>query len=215
MSWADINLDRADWIIPGQTTKNKDPITVALVPEAVAILRSRKPEKAATFVFPGTGKSGHIENPSHAWDRLLDRDEAMQLAARINEAGETFHLNFEDPEMPHYDDLTTSLQKAREMAAKLNIDTTGARLVNIRPHDLRRTLGSWQAAAGASLPIIGKSLGHSSYGATLIYSRLNLDPVRASVNAATRAMLVAGGLVNEAKVTQIAAAKQKRKRGSA
>src|SRR5262249_61953361 len=54
-----------------------------------------------------------------------------------------------------------------------------AKLSDLRLHDLRRTLGSWQAATGASLPIIGKSLGHSSIQATQIYARLDLDPVRA------------------------------------
>jgi integrase len=58
-------------------------------------------------------------------------------------------------------------------------------------HDLRRTLGSWQAAAGASLPIIGKSLGHKSLRATQVYARLNLDPVRTSVNQAVSAMVLA------------------------
>jgi integrase len=67
-----------------------------------------------------------------------------------------------------------------------------AGITNLRQHDLRRTLGSWQAGLGASLPIIGKSLGHSSLAATAIYSQLNLDPVRESVNAATQAMLAAG-----------------------
>ncbi len=69
-----------------------------------------------------------------------------------------------------------------------------AGLQDLRLHDLRRTLGSWQAATGASLPIIGKSLGHKSLAATQIYARLNLDPVRAAVNLATDAMLLAGGL---------------------
>lgn len=63
---------------------------------------------------------------------------------------------------------------------------------NLRIHDLRRTLGSWQARAGASLTIIGKSLGHKSQQATAIYSRLDLDPVRASVEQATAAMIEAG-----------------------
>ena len=67
-----------------------------------------------------------------------------------------------------------------------------AGLPDLRLHDLRRTLGSWQAATGASLPIIGKSLGHKSLAATQIYARLDLDPVRASVNKATDAMLLAG-----------------------
>jgi integrase len=67
-----------------------------------------------------------------------------------------------------------------------------AGLADLRIHDLRRTLGSWQAASGASLPIIGKSLGHKSPSATAIYARMNLDPVRASVNIAVAAMLAAG-----------------------
>ena len=64
-------------------------------------------------------------------------------------------------------------------------------LADLRIHDLRRTLGSWQAAAGTSLPIIGRSLGHTDLASTQIYSRLDLDPVRASVEAATTALVAA------------------------
>lgn len=71
---------------------------------------------------------------------------------------------------------------------------------NLRIHDLRRSLGSWQAITGASLVIIGKSLGHKSADATMIYARLNTDPVRASVSAATSAMLEAAGVKNTAEV---------------
>ena len=67
-----------------------------------------------------------------------------------------------------------------------------AKITDLRIHDLRRTLGSWQAATGASLPIIGKSLGHSTPQATQVYARLELDPVRESVMTATRAMIAAG-----------------------
>ena len=69
---------------------------------------------------------------------------------------------------------------------------TAAGLSDVRPHDLRRTLGSWQAIGGASLPIIGRSLGHSQPATTQVYARLQLDPVRASVTAATDAILAAG-----------------------
>jgi integrase len=80
-----------------------------------------------------------------------------------------------------------------------------AGIVDLRLHDLRRTMGSWQAATGASLPIIGKSLGHRNVSTTAIYARLNIDPVRASVNKATDAMLAAGGVVPVAvaKVDQV------------
>jgi integrase len=63
-----------------------------------------------------------------------------------------------------------------------------AKVADLRIHDLRRTLGSYQAIAGFSLPIIGASLGHKSVEATKIYSRLTLDPVRQSVMTATRAI---------------------------
>lgn len=66
-----------------------------------------------------------------------------------------------------------------------------AQLKDLRMHDLRRTLGSWQAASGSSLLVIGKSLGHKSQSTTAIYSQLNLDPVKVSVDAATAAMLAA------------------------
>jgi hypothetical protein len=45
--------------------------------------------------------------------------------------------------------------------------------------------------AGASLSVIGKSLGHKSQATTAIYARLNLDPVKASVASATAAMVAA------------------------
>lgn len=64
-----------------------------------------------------------------------------------------------------------------------------AGIEGVRIHDLRRTFGSWQAITGASLPIIGKSLNHKSQSATAIYSRLDLDPVRASMEKAVQAML--------------------------
>jgi integrase len=63
-----------------------------------------------------------------------------------------------------------------------------ANISNLRLHDIRRTLGSYQAIGGSSLPIIGKSLGHKTHQATQIYSRMNLDPVRDSLNKAVGLM---------------------------
>ena len=56
-------------------------------------------------------------------------------------------------------------------------------------HDLRRTLGSWLVAAGASLPLIGKALNHSQPATTAIYARLELDPVRAALEGNAQKML--------------------------
>lgn len=151
MAWRDISLDRAEWRIP--MTKNGMPQTVMLSPEAMEILLSRKDaaEESAQFVFPGSGKRGHLAEPKKGWQRVLKRS---------------------------------------------GID-------DLRIHDLRRTLGSWQAKTGASLAIIGKSLNHKNQNTTAIYARLDLDPVRNSVNTATSAMMAAAGLKDEAQVVAI------------
>lgn len=104
------------------------------------------------WVFPGTGKTGHLVTPRKAWLEVLE-------AAGLDE--------------------------------------------DLRIHDLRRTLGSWQARAGASLQVIGKSLGHKSQQATAIYSRLDLDPVRASVEGAVRDLMEAGKQPTGAKVVPL------------
>ncbi|MCP4537306.1 MAG: tyrosine-type recombinase/integrase [Chloroflexi bacterium] len=79
-----------------------------------------------------------------------------------------------------------------------------AEITDLRMHDLRRSLGSWMAAQGASLTVIGKGLGHKNTSTTAIYSRLNIDPVRTAMEAATSAMIEASGAVADvSKVTPI------------
>jgi integrase len=74
-----------------------------------------------------------------------------------------------------------------------------ANISNLRIHDLRRTMGSWQAKTGASLTVIGKSLNHKSTQTTAIYARLDMDPVRDSMNTAADAILKAGGIQDRRK----------------
>jgi hypothetical protein len=52
------------------------------------------------------------------------------------------------------------------------------------------------AGQNTSLPIIGRALGHKTAVATMVYSRLSLDPIREAVDRATSAMLIAGGRTN-------------------
>lgn len=84
-----------------------------------------------------------------------------------------------------------------------------AGLTDLRIHDLRRTLGSWQARTGASLVLIGKSLNHKTQQATAIYARLDLDPVRQSVERATSAMFEAAKLKEPARVAPIGTKKRR------
>ena len=163
MHWRELDLSAGVWRIP--RTKNDEPQSVTLCPEAGAILEARKEATGGGFVFPGTGRTGHIVEPKKAVQRVMAR------------AG-----------IPYGRDVPNG----------------------VTLHDLRRTLGSWQARTGASLAIIGKSLNHKSPQATAIYARLDLDPVRQSVNTATSAMLEAAGLKDAADVVTLP-----KKRGAA
>ncbi len=73
------------------------------------------------------------------------------------------------------------------MGWKRILDRAGIK--DLRLHDLRRTLGSWQAATGANSFMIGRTLCHKSTQSTAVYARLNIDLVRDSVEKATQAML--------------------------
>jgi integrase len=164
MRWEEISWKTEAWRIP--ETKSGEPVTVPLSPRALAILENRKSSSDCEWVFPGPGATGHLVEPKTAWKRILKNAAAIQLKNWLHANPGKNAANF-----------------AKEFPAGVFQD--------LRIHDLRRTLGSWQAATGASLPIIGKSLGHKSLGATQVYARLNLDPVRASVNKATDALMLA------------------------
>lgn len=101
---------------------------------------------------------------------LLERQKAAN-SVYVFPSDKGSHLHFKDP------------KKAWARILKR------AGIEDLRLHDLRRTLGSYQAITGANLAIIGKSLGHKTFKATEVYARVNLDPVRASVEKATNAML--------------------------
>jgi integrase len=140
MRFEHVNLDRAEWTIPGEQTKNGEPITLPLIPAAVEIVKRRREQTRGNYLFAGR-HGGHVQDANKPWQRIIER----------------------------------------------------AGLPDLRMHDLRRSLGSWQAASGASLPLIGRTLGHKTAQATLVYARLQQagDPVREAIATATAAMLAA------------------------
>ena len=64
-----------------------------------------------------------------------------------------------------------------------------AEIEDLNMHDLRRTMGSYQTIGGANSFIVAKSLGHKSIKSTEIYARLNIDPVRESMEQAANLMM--------------------------
>jgi integrase len=57
MRWTELNLDAAEWSLPGSRTKNCQPNVVPLSVEAVALLRTVKHRKGAELVFEGPRKT--------------------------------------------------------------------------------------------------------------------------------------------------------------
>lgn len=195
MRWSEVNFNDKIWRIP--RTKNDEPQNVTLTTEVIKVLKTRKAaaQPGSEFVFPGDGEKGHLVEPKKGWKRIFDRDELTQLKAMIAEVGGSLEpLKDKTSGKDIHESLDALLERARATAVGLGLQADGVRIPDLRIHDLRRTMGSWQAITGASLPIIGKSLNHKSQQATAIYARLDLDPVRASVEKATEAMLRAAGV---------------------
>ncbi|RON06245.1 tyrosine-type recombinase/integrase [Pseudomonas brassicacearum] len=193
MTWRDLNLDEGVWRL--SMTKNGTPQNVTLSPEATEILRMRKTHaEKSPFVFPGTGKTGHLVEPKKAWATVLKRASVRRLLDLLQAEDKLSH-----EERQNADQLLAKAPAKAEKLYRPLADSQGIHLANydltdLRIHDLRRTLGSWQAKTGASLAIIGKSLNHKTQQATAVYARLDLDPVRQSVNTATLAMLASAGI---------------------
>jgi integrase len=71
-----------------------------------------------------------------------------------------------------------------------------AKLANVRLHDLRHSFASAGAAAGDSLLIIGKLLGHREAKTTARYAHLGDDPLKAAANRISSA--IADAMTREA-----------------
>jgi len=63
-----------------------------------------------------------------------------------------------------------------------------AGLEHVHLHDLRRSIGSWMAADGVSLYVIGRVLGHADVNTTQIYARLKEDPARAALDQSAKVL---------------------------
>lgn len=57
-------------------------------------------------------------------------------------------------------------------------------LTDVRIHDLRRTLASYQAMTGANLVTIAHTLGHRELRSTSVYTRLQIETVRDAMQTA-------------------------------
>ncbi|MCZ8158655.1 MAG: site-specific integrase [Rhizobiaceae bacterium] len=120
-------------------------------------------------VFGKTGRR-HIVLPAPA----------LEIINGLERAGE-YVIASTDPTKPKAD-------LARPWAAVCKL----AGLDDVRIHDLRHSFASVAVSGGASLPMIGKLLGHSQAQTTARYAHLADDPVRAAAERA--AGVIAGAM---------------------
>lgn len=191
MRWTDVDFQQSEWRIP--ETKNGEPLTIALSKEALDILKRRQRRTHQKWVFPSDKTDGHLADPKKAWKRILTNATIKFWQAHEHIAPLILEAITQTNNI-QYDQTLYAAIGALTKKKKIELPTG---LMDIRIHDLRRTLGSFQAAAGANQYIIGKSLGHKSQQATAVYARLDLDPVRESVQLASSAISSAGGVHEE------------------
>lgn len=174
MRWDQIDFVNALWHIP--ETKNGEPLTVPLIPQAIERLNTLKDEVQAKIDTMLNAEAEDLKNKPPRTD--FQRMEADARHCRIEE----YAKHAREWVFPSEKGATGHLKDPKKFWKRV-LDRAG--IENMRIHDIRRTLGSYEAIVGVNLPTISRSLGHRTMRSTQVYARLNVDPVR---NAMSRAV---------------------------
>jgi len=165
--WEHLDWDRQELTIPD--TKAGRVHHLPLSEAALSILRDIPRLKNNPYILPGHKKGAHLVNiykpwmrvKSHATVLLWQDTEDENLSALLNQLRDELDSN-------------PTLKEVQKIASfELPVG-----MMDVRLHDLRRTVGSWMAQAGNSLHLIGRGLNHSNPSTTAIYARFGEDQVR-------------------------------------
>lgn len=181
MRWEEVDLDVREWRI--SRTKNGDAQVVPLSGPAIQALGRRKERaRPSEWVFPSNSTPGHLVEPKKGWKRILERATALRLREALLAAG-ALDGSVADMSLQECREFPAhALKRLQDTAKGSSVDTSRLTMLDLRMHDLRRTVGSWLASSGASLPLIGKVLNHKTQQATQVYARFMLDPVRQALD---------------------------------
>lgn len=135
----------------------------------------------ANVYFPTT-KNGEPQ-------RIPLSEQAYELLRRMQEQSEGITKGWVFPSATYSDKRKSKSGHVEDFHRPWYALLKRADIENLRIHDLRRTFGSYQAITGSSLHIIGKSLGDKSTLATLVYSRLTMNPIQESIQRGTDKMM--------------------------
>ena len=165
LRWKDVDFEREELRL--RDTKAGRSHVVPLSDPALEIFRSLPRQLGNTYIFPGNVPGRPLVNINKSWRRIRTR---LWLATNSDIAADLRQKAEADvARRSKHADKSPAAVEARLL-------TLAGRHVTdedlLRLHDLRRTVGSWMATNGASLPLIGKVLNHTNASTTQIYARL-------------------------------------------
>ena len=162
LKWDDVDMQEKKFTIID--TKNKKPHTLPMSDYLVNLFKERQALKENDFVFPGTGKSGHLYEPR------------KQIAIIEHDTHKTLN------------GITTD----EELAKLLKKDPKSLKPgISFMPHDLRRTFAKI-AEKNASYTELKRLLNHSTEDdVTQGYLIISVDDLRAPMQRITNAIKIA------------------------
>ncbi len=180
--WADLALDIGQWLVPEERSKTGALLAVPIPLPVLTRLKEWKAELPALLLAANESRRRLLQRGDAGTRERQPELTADELAEAGRYVFPSILVSAKPSERPHIIDPRASWRRV----------LISAGLSNLRPHDLRRSIGSWMALGGVGLPIIGAALGHKDAKSTQVYARLNDGAVRAAMERATSAMLAAG-----------------------
>ena len=152
------------------------------------------------YLLAGIRKSELLQTK---WKDVSIKHQELRLPD--TKSGKTHYVPLNGPaiailqNLPRFEENPYLLPGRKKGCHLVNIDKAWRRIrekagiVDVRLHDLRRTVGSWMAQAGSPLLLIGKVLGHKDVKTTKIYTHFAQDHVKEALEThGKRLMEIAG-----------------------
>tara|TARA_A100001037_G_scaffold212857_1_gene190806 strand:+ start:190 stop:1542 length:1353 start_codon:yes stop_codon:yes gene_type:complete len=181
----DIDWDRKRLRLPD--TKSGEEQWMPLSSPAIAILEAIPAMVKNPYILPGSKAGQHLVNIEKPWRRVR---KAATVAAWASDKSSPTHKVIKDLKKGTEDDPSYDEVAAEAEGRGIELPTG---LVDVRLHDLRRTVGSWLSGSNVDLNKVRETLRHRNIATTLVYARLSQDSVREVMEEhGRRVMEVAG-----------------------
>jgi len=166
--WADVDL--AHGILRLPETKSGEEQSIPLSKTALAILQAVPRMEKNPYVFPGVKKGRPLVNIYKAWARIREQATLAAWAEDETAANIVVGLTKRLEREP-----TVAECRARAITDEVEMPVG---FLDLRLHDLRRSVGSWLTQSGVDLNRIKDALRHQNISTTLTYARLGDDSAR-------------------------------------